>query len=84
MAKIQISGQRLRRRSSPGALLHATPRCDTMTNMETYNLPRLICNRCQHGKDRPWHPRSNNKPPRCPNCGSPYWDRPRQRSKKSK
>ncbi len=37
-------------------------------------LPTLTCLRC----DYQWHPRSEQKPVRCPRCGSPYWSIPRQ------
>ena len=39
------------------------------------------CERCGHE----WVPRNMKDPPRvCPECKSPYWDRPRKKSKKSK
>ena len=31
------------------------------------------CERCQHS----WVPRLTDKPTICPNCKSPYWDKPR-------
>ncbi|KKN34504.1 hypothetical protein LCGC14_0792990 [marine sediment metagenome] len=37
-------------------------------------IVELTCLRC----DYQWHPRSNEKPVRCPKCGSPYWDRERK------
>ncbi|MFX0136903.1 MAG: hypothetical protein ACFFDN_24915 [Candidatus Hodarchaeota archaeon] len=36
-----------------------------------YGLPTEKCKRCGHT----WHPRSDKKPERCPNCNSPYWDK---------
>jgi predicted Zn-ribbon and HTH transcriptional regulator len=38
----------------------------------TVKLPYLTCKRCGHK----WVPRIPN-PPLCPNCHSPYWNRPK-------
>lgn len=38
----------------------------------------LKCLRCGHE----WTPRKATLPRTCPNCGSPYWDRPRKEKKK--
>jgi len=36
------------------------------------------CERCEHE----WVPRDKSQSPKvCPNCKSPYWDRPRQKDK---
>jgi len=43
---------------------------------ETIVLKRYTCERCGHK----WLPRREEKPRVCPNCNSPYWDRPRQNS----
>ncbi len=46
-------------------------------------MPKLTCNRClKDGKPYQWIPRSDNKPVRCPQCGSPYWDRERTKGVK--
>jgi hypothetical protein len=37
-------------------------------------LAQRTCLRC----GKAWWPRSQSKPKRCPQCKSPYWDRPRQ------
>jgi len=39
------------------------------------SLPSFHCLRCEHS----WFPRKPEKPLRCGKCGSPYWDRKRQR-----
>lgn len=39
-------------------------------------IDELHCLRCGHT----WLPRSDKKPKWCPNCNSPYWDKPRQKS----
>lgn len=36
--------------------------------------PKLKCLRCGHE----WHPRRTTVR-RCPGCGSPYWDTPREK-----
>jgi hypothetical protein len=36
-------------------------------------LPVLKCTRCKHK----WIPRTSNNPRFCPNCNSPYWDKPK-------
>ena len=41
----------------------------------------LECTRCGHK----WEPRlPNGKPKTCPNCKSPYWDKPRQNDNNKK
>lgn len=40
----------------------------------TLVLPTLTCTRCQHT----WHPRQPQPPKFCPQCRSPYWDKPRR------
>jgi len=44
-------------------------------------VPRYTCLRCmgKDGKPFQWIPRSDQRPIRCPHCGSPYWDRERTR-----
>lgn len=37
------------------------------------------CTRCDHV----WMPRGDDKPLRCPNCGSVYWDREYRQTKES-
>jgi hypothetical protein len=41
-------------------------------------MKKINCLRCKHE----WYQRTPAKPVRCPKCGSPYWDRPRQINKK--
>lgn len=36
--------------------------------------PKRLCLRCGHA----WTPRSAEPPARCPECDSPYWNRPRR------
>ena len=36
------------------------------------------CERCDHE----WIPRGKEEPSVCPGCKSPYWNKPRKRSKK--
>jgi len=36
-------------------------------------LPKLTCTRCGHV----WIPRIPRKPKQCPNCRSPYWNKPK-------
>lgn len=36
---------------------------------------KLKCKRCKHE----WWPRTPELPEICPNCKSPYWNKPRQR-----
>ena len=36
-----------------------------------------VCERCGHE----WYPRGANAPTVCPNCKSPYWNKPRQTPK---
>jgi DNA-directed RNA polymerase subunit RPC12/RpoP len=36
---------------------------------------QLRCLRCRHT----WQPRVTHDPKRCPQCGSPYWMKPRQK-----
>ena len=43
-------------------------------------LKRRECNRCEHE----WFPKGHEDPVRCPSCGSPYWNRPKQRHVKKK
>ena len=43
-----------------------------------YNLPTLKCKRCKHE----WIPRTEKKPEVCPECNSPYWDKPYTRPDK--
>lgn len=43
------------------------------------NIPLYTCTRCKHK----WYPRLRpgvdpEKPRTCPNCNSPWWDRPRR------
>lgn len=40
-------------------------------------LPAYACLRCAHH----WIPRITTKPKRCPNCKSPYWNKPLQKKK---
>lgn len=35
------------------------------------------CERCEHE----WIPRNKNEPAVCPKCKSPYWNRPRRKTK---
>lgn len=42
---------------------------------EVHMVPGHRCLRC--GKE--WVPRREGRPVRCPGCGSPYWDRERER-----
>ena len=37
-------------------------------------IKKFTCERCNHI----WLPRSFEKPRVCPNCNSPYWDKPRE------
>ena len=37
------------------------------------------CERCNHK----WVPRSHKEPAVCPECKSPYWNKPRIRKKKN-
>ena len=37
-------------------------------------LPTLGCLRCGHK----WYPKLERIPVRCPKCGSPYWNKPRE------
>ena len=48
--------------------------------MENVVLTTRICLRCGHGTDskRPWILRRPSEPICCPQCHSPYWDRPRE------
>jgi predicted Zn-ribbon and HTH transcriptional regulator len=39
-------------------------------------LPTLTCQRCEHT----WQNRTQN-PKRCPQCKSPYWNKPRRKPK---
>jgi len=39
----------------------------------------LECNRCNHK----WLPRAQTEPKFCPNCNSPYWNKPRILAKDS-
>lgn len=34
----------------------------------------LHCERCSHN----WRPKGQNPPKYCPNCNSPYWNKPRR------
>jgi hypothetical protein len=45
-----------------------------MTPQATISLPIRECQRCPWV----WVQRGLHKPRRCPDCGSPYWDRPRR------
>lgn len=41
----------------------------------------FTCKRCGHN----WSPRKPNRKPKvCPNCKSPYWDKPRKNKKGGK
>lgn len=42
--------------------------------MDQIVLPELKCLRC----GTTWNPRTTTKPKNCPNCKSPYWDKPRK------
>jgi len=52
------------------------------------NIPRMAkikktvyywkCERCEHE----WPPKGESEPKYCPNCKSPYWNKPRQNQKK--
>lgn len=42
-------------------------------------IPFLTCLRCAHV----WVPRRSLTPVQCPGCGSPYWNRPRERPAKA-
>lgn len=42
--------------------------------MPTVTRKIAKCAVCGHE----WKPRGTEKPLRCANCGSPYWDRPRK------
>ena len=45
------------------------------------NAAGVLCERCGHK----WVPRDVNDEPRvCPKCKSPYWNKPRRDTKKSK
>jgi len=46
----------------------------TQSKPESEVLSQQTCFRCGKG----WWPRCLSKPKRCPQCKSPYWDRPRQ------
>lgn len=41
--------------------------------MELIQVRQFECLRCDHK----WQPRIERKPLQCPQCKSPYWDRPR-------
>ena len=45
----------------------------TGLRLSDLELTVLECNRCKHK----WHPKTNKKPKVCPECKSPYWDKPR-------
>jgi NAD-dependent SIR2 family protein deacetylase len=48
--------------------------------MEQIVIPKLSCTRCKDkktGDPFSWIPRVEH-PKTCPNCKSPYWDRPRK------
>jgi hypothetical protein len=50
-----------------------------MALMAKIKLDAFQCERCSHK----WVPIDMDNPPKvCPKCKSPYWDRPRQDSKK--
>jgi len=38
------------------------------------------CERCNHE----WAPKGDAEPKFCPNCKSPYWNKPRQNQRRSK
>lgn len=44
--------------------------------MTDYKLPVCLCKRCGYT----WSPRTNDKPLRCPKCGTAYWNRDRVRN----
>ena len=44
-----------------------------MTETTQDTIRQQECLRCGHS----WWPRSTERPIICPNCKSPYWDRPR-------
>jgi hypothetical protein len=46
---------------------------DMTENKEEFEIPKFECKRCKHV----WYPRRPIKPPRCPSCGSPYWNKER-------
>jgi len=48
-------------------------------NMEVeLKIKGYKCERCSHE----WQPRKKEYPVTCPNCKSPYWDKPRRENKK--
>ena len=47
--------------------------------MKVIMMKGLRCERCGHQ----WVPRDLNEVKVCPKCKSPYWDRPRRRTKKA-
>jgi len=38
------------------------------------DLKRYKCLRCEHE----WHPRKDKQPIVCPECKSPYWNKPKE------
>jgi len=50
---------------------------DTKHTPEPRKIIRLcLCLRCGHD----WYPRTAALPIRCPQCFSPYWNRPREKN----
>ncbi len=44
-----------------------------------FEVEGFQCERCLHK----WIPRGNEEPSVCPECKSPYWNKPRKRKKKT-